>query len=66
MTAKKVTAKTVTVKPVITISAETATLLISAVMKLKLWATPGEIKYVRSFNSAKEMLIITAVKVNDG
>ena len=66
MTGKKVTSKTITVKPVVTISAETAELLISAIMKMKLWADPGQIKYVRSFNSAKEMLIITAEKVNDG
>jgi len=54
------TEKTIKVKPVITISAETAELLVSAVMKMKLWADPGQIKYIRKHH--KELLNITAVK----
>ena len=54
------TKKTITVKPVITINVETAELLVSAVMKMKLWADPGQIKYMRKHH--KELLNITVVK----
>ena len=62
MTEKKkpVTVKPVTVKPVIEISVEAAELLVSAVMKMKLWADPGQIKYIRKHH--KELLKLTAVK----
>ena len=60
------TEKTIKVKPVITISAETAELLVSAVMKMKLWADPGQIQYIRKFHEPKDLLNITAEKVKNG
>ncbi len=56
MTVKK-TAKPV--KNTITISEKTADLLVDAVMKMKLWATPEQIKYVRrTTKEPKDLLII--------
>ena len=55
--------KTITVIPVIEINVEAAELLVSAVMKMKLWADPGQIKYIRKHH--KELLSITT-KVKNG
>ena len=62
MTPSKAAVNKIVVKPVIEISVETAELLLAAVMKMKLWADPGQIKYIRKHH--KELLSITVVKAN--
>jgi hypothetical protein len=58
----KATSMTVTVKPVITISVDTMKVLTSAIEKMKLWADPGQIKYIRKFKSAKDLFKISVEK----
>ena len=56
------TEKTIKVKPVITISVDTMVVLVSDIEKMKLWADPGQIQYIRKFKEPKDLFKISVEK----
>jgi len=66
MTPSKAAVSKIVVEPVITISEDTMNVLVSAIEKMKLWADPGQIKYIRKFKKPSDLFTLRGIPVKNG